>query len=73
MSKIQASKKIQNEKSLKKNIEILIKNKKNTKSLIKKVKKLGDKILISTKKEIENTIIKWKLRSQIFGIKKNQT
>ena len=58
MNEIQASKKIKSEKSLKKNIEILIKNKKNTKSLIKKVKKLGDKILINAKKEIENTIIK---------------
>ena len=58
LKKIHVTKEIKNEKTLKKNIEILIKNKKNTKSLIKKVKKLGDKILISTKKEIENTIIK---------------
>ena len=58
LKKIHVTKEIKNEKSLKKNIEILIKNKKNTKSLIKKVKKLGDKILISAKKEIENTIIK---------------
>ena len=58
LKQIHVTKEIKSEKSLKKNIEILIKNKKNTKSLIKKVKKLGDKILISAKKEIENTIIK---------------
>ena len=57
LNKIQVSKKIESEKSLKKNIEILITNKKNTKYLIKKVKKLGDKILINAKKEIEDTII----------------
>ena len=58
LKQIHVTKKIKSEKSLKKSIEILIKNKKNTKSLIRKVKKLGDKILISAKKEIEKSIIK---------------
>ena len=56
LKQIHVTKEIKSEKSLKKNIEILIKNKKNTKSLIKKVKKLGDKILISAKKEIETQL-----------------
>ena len=56
LKQIHVTKEIKSEKSLKKNIEILIKNKKNTKSLIRKVKKLGGKILISAKKEIETQL-----------------
>ena len=52
------SKKIESEKSLTKNIEILFKNKETTRSITKKVKNLGTKILNSAKKEILSTIKK---------------
>ncbi len=58
LDKIKVSKKIHDNKSLYKNIETLIKNKSKTKSVVKRVKNLGDKILILTIKEIENTLIK---------------
>ena len=58
LDKIKVSKKIQGDKSLYKNIEKLIRNKSNAKSVIKRMKNLGDKILILTIKEIENTLVK---------------
>ena len=58
LDKIQVSKKIQGDKSLYKNIETLIRNNRKTKSVVKKVKNLGDKILIMTIKEIKKTLVK---------------
>ena len=58
LDKIKVSKKVQGGKSLQKNIELLIRNKKKTKSVVKKVKKLGDNILILTIKEIERSLTK---------------
>ncbi|MFL2897357.1 MAG: 3-deoxy-D-manno-octulosonic acid transferase [Candidatus Pelagibacter sp.] len=58
LHKIKVSKKIQGHKSLYKNIEKLVRNKSNVKSVIKRMKKLGDKILILTIKEIGNTLLK---------------
>ena len=48
LDKIKVSKKIQGDKSLYKNIETLIRNNRKTRSVVKKVKNLGDKILIMT-------------------------
>ena len=58
LDKIKVSKKVEETKSLYKNIELLIRNKSKTKSVIKKVKNLGDKILIITIKEIQRSLIK---------------
>ena len=58
LDKIKVSKKIQGDKSLYKNIETLIRNNRKTKSVVKKVKNLGDKILIMTIKEIKKTLVK---------------
>ena len=58
LDKIKVSKKIQGDKSLYKNIEALIRNNRKTKSVVKKVKNLGDKILIMTIKEIIKTLVK---------------
>ena len=58
LNKIKVSKKIQSDKSLLKNIEMLIRNKNKAKSVINRVKNLGDKILILTIKEIENILVK---------------
>ena len=58
LNKIKVSKKIQDEKTLNKNIQTLISNKIKAKSVIKRVKNIGDKILIITIKEIENTLLK---------------
>ena len=58
LDKIKVSKRIQGDKSLYKNIETLIRNNRKTKSVVKKVKNLGDKILIMTIKEIKKTLVK---------------
>ena len=58
LDRIKVSKKVRGSKSLQKNIELLIRNKNKTKSVIKKVKKLGDNILILTMKEIERSLTK---------------
>ena len=58
LNKIKVSKKIQGDKGLQKNIQLLISNKSKAKSVIKRVKNIGDKILILTKKEIEKTLVK---------------
>ena len=58
LDKIKVSKKIQDNKSLCKNIEALIRNKNKTKSFVKKIKNLGDKFLIITIKEIESLLVK---------------
>ncbi len=58
LNKINVSKKIQGDKGLQKNIQLLISNKSKAKSVIKRVKNIGDKILILTKKEIEKTLVK---------------
>ncbi len=58
LNQIKISKKIKSEKSLKKNIENLINKKENTRSIVKQVKTLGDKILITAKNEIVSTIAK---------------
>ena len=53
LDRIKLSTKVVNDKSLCKSIDKLFKSKTKTKSVVKKVKKLGDKILINTIKEIE--------------------
>ena len=58
LNRIKVSKKIESEKGLTKNIEILFKNKETTRSITKKVKNLGTNILNSAKKEILSTIKK---------------
>ena len=58
LNQINVSRKIQSEKSLTKNLEKLLKNKEITRSIINKIKNLGGKILINTKNEVINTIIK---------------
>ena len=58
LNQIKVSRKIQNEKSLTKNLEKLLKNKDIARSVINKVKNLGGKILINTKNEVINTIVK---------------
>ena len=58
LDRIKVSKKVRGSKSLQQNIELLIRNKNKTKSVIKKVKKLGDNILILTMKEIERSLTK---------------
>ena len=58
LDRIKVSKRVQDNKSLSKNIEVLIRNKNKTKSVIKRIKNLGDKLLITTIKEIENTLLK---------------
>ncbi len=58
LDKIKVSKKIQDNKSLCKNIESLIRNKSKTKSFVKRIKNLGDKFLITTIKEIESILVK---------------
>ena len=58
LNQIKVSRKIQSEKSLTKNLEKLFKNKDIARSIINKVKNLGGKILINTKNEVINTIVK---------------
>ena len=56
LDKIKLSKKVGNIQNLNKKIKILFKNKNKSKLVVKKVKKFGDKILISTVKEIERVL-----------------
>jgi len=58
LDKIKLSKKVGNIQNLNKKIKILFKNKNKSKLVVKKVKKFGDKILISTVKEIERELNK---------------
>ena len=58
LDKIQVSKKIQGDKSLFKNIELLISNKSKGRSVIRRVSNLGDRILKFVIKELESAIIK---------------
>ncbi len=56
LDKINLSKKVNNIQNLNKKIKILFKNKNKSKLVVRKVKKFGDKILISTVKEIERVL-----------------
>ena len=58
LDKIQVSKKIRGDKSLFKNIELLISNKSKGRSVIRRVSNLGDRISKFVIKEIESSIIK---------------
>ena len=58
LDKIKLSKKVGNIQNLNKKIKILFKNKSKSKLVVKKVKKFGDKILISTVNEIERELNK---------------
>ena len=58
LDKIKVSKKVVNDKNLNKNIKELFRNKSKSKLVVKKVKKFGDRILISTIREIERTLHK---------------
>ena len=58
LDKIQVAKKIRGDKSLFKNVELLISNKSKGRSIIKRVKNLGDKISKFVIKEIESSLIK---------------
>ena len=57
LDKIQVSKKIRGDKSLFKNIELLISNKSKGRSVIRRVSNLGDRISKFVIKEIESSII----------------
>ena len=57
LDKIQVSKKIRGDKSLLKNIELLISNKSKGRSVIRRVSNLGDRISKFVIKEIESSII----------------
>ena len=58
LDKIQVSKKIQGDKSLFKNVELLIGNKSKGRSVIRRVKNLGDRISKFVIKEIESLLTK---------------
>ncbi len=56
LDKIKLSQKVSNTRNLNKKIKILFKNKSKSKAVVRKVKKFGNEILISTIKEIEKEL-----------------
>ena len=58
LDRIKLSTKVVNDKSLCKSIDKLFKSKTKTKSVVKKVKKIGDSVFFNTVKEINKTLAK---------------